>query len=274
MALPVALQVYSVRDDAARDFVGTMRAIREMGYDGVEFAGLYGHSADYVKGVIDALGLFPISAHVPLSEMLADPDKTFENYKKIGCPFVAVPYLPAELRPGTDRFEETVKNIARLGETAKKYEIDLLYHNHDFEFIKLDGEYGLDRLYREIPSSLLQTELDTCWVKVGGEEPAPFLMKYAGRAPVVHLKDFFMQGKLDSHPYALIGMEDTEKKPEKSVFEFRPLGKGMQDLPSLLDASVKAGAKWVVVEQDQPSMGLSALESVKVSREELKKLGW
>ena len=274
MALPVAVQVYSVRDSAEANLADTLRKIKEMGYQGVEFAGLYGLSPDYVKGLCDGIGLVPVSAHIPLDEMLADPDKTFADYAKIGCKFAAVPYVTPERRPGAEKFEETIRQIAGLGECAKKYGITLLYHNHDFEFTKVNGEYGLDILYKEVSPEFLQTELDLCWVNVGGEEPAAFLRKYTGRAPVVHLKDFHMSGKLPKHLYALIGIEEEEKEEEPSTFEFRPVGHGMQNMPEILKACTGSGAEWVVVEQDEPSMGLSRMESIKASREYLASQGW
>ena len=274
MALPVAVQVYSVRDSAEANLADTLRKIKEMGYQGVEFAGLYGLSPDYVKGLCDGIGLVPVSAHIPLDEMLADPDKTFADYAKIGCKFAAVPYVTPERRPGAEKFEETIRQIAGLGECAKKYGITLLYHNHDFEFTKVNGEYGLDILYKEVSPEFLQTELDLCWVNVGGEEPAAFLRKYTGRAPVVHLKDFHMSGKLPKHLYALIGIEEEEKEEEPSTFEFRPVGHGMQNMPEILGACTDAGASWVVVEQDEPSMGLSRMDSIKASREYLASQGW
>ena len=274
MALPVAVQVYSVRDSAEANLADTLRKIKEIGYQGVEFAGLYGLSPDYVKGLCDGIGLVPVSAHIPLDEMIADPDKTFSDYAKIGCKFAAVPYVTPERRPGAEKFEETIRQIAKLGECAKKYGITLLYHNHDFEFTKVNGEYGLDILYKEVSPEYLQTELDLCWVNVGGEEPAAFLRKYTGRAPVVHLKDFHMSGKLPKHLYALIGIEEEEKEEEPSTFEFRPVGHGMQKMPEILSACLDAGASWVVVEQDEPSMGLSRMESIKASREYLASQGW
>ena len=274
MALPVAVQVYSVRDSAEANLADTLRKIKEMGYDGVEFAGLYGYAPEYVKGLCDGVGLVPISAHIPLDEMLADPEATFAAYKTIGVKFAAVPYVTPERRPGAEKWEETIADIAKLGEIAKKYGITLLYHNHDFEFGKLDDEYGLDILYKEVPAEFLETELDTCWVNVGGENPADFIGKYSGRTPVVHLKDFFMSGKLPKHLYALIGLKDEEKDDEPSTFEFRPVGHGLQDMPAILDASVKSGAQWVIVEQDEPSMGLSRMDSIQTSREYLKSIGW
>ena len=274
MALPVAVQVYSVRDSAESNLADTLKKIKEMGYDGVEFAGLYGLSPDYVKGLCDGIGLVPLSAHIPLDEMIADPDKTFSDYAKIGCKYAAVPYVTPERRPGAEGFCDTIRVIAEIGAVAKKYGITLLYHNHDFEFKKIDGEYGLDILYREVSPDLLQTELDLCWVNVGGEEPAAYLRKYAGRAPVVHLKDFHMSGKLPEHLYALIGIEDEKKDDEPSTFEFRPVGHGMQNMPEILKACLDAGSSWVVVEQDEPSMGLSRMESIKMSRDYLASQGW
>lgn len=134
-----------------------------------------------------------------------------------------------------------------------------------------NGQYALDYIYTEIPADLLQTELDICWVKVAGEEPVDYIKKYAGRAPVVHLKDFYKEGK-PANMYELIGIE-TEKKEETGKFEFRPVGHGMQNIPPVLDAALEAGSKWVVVEQDQ-SYDTPALEAVKMSRDYLKGLGW
>ena len=157
-----------------------------------------------------------------------------------------------------------------LGTVAKKLGITLLYHNHDFEFLKIDGKYALDILYDSVPADLLQTELDTCWVNVGGENPADYIRKYSGRSPVVHLKDF--TGSKSENMYELIGIEKkAEAAPQK--FEFRPVGSGKQDFPAILAAAEDAGAEWVVVEQDNPSMGLTPLECAAKSRAYLKTIG-
>ncbi|MBQ9782959.1 MAG: sugar phosphate isomerase/epimerase [Clostridia bacterium] len=271
MALPVAVQVYSVRDDAKADLRGTLEKIKAMGYDGVEFAGLYGNKPEDVKAMCEEIGLVPISAHVPYLDMMGAPKGILSKYATIGCQYVAVPYLTPDYRPGTECFPEVIENVKRLGKVAKELGIQLLYHNHDFEFVKLDGKYALDVLYEEVPAEYLQTELDTCWVNVGGEVPAEYLLKYSGRAPVLHLKDFY--GEKSDNMYELIGIKsDAPKKP--SGFELRPVGSGIQDFPSILKAAEQAGTKWVVVEQDNPSMGLTPMESIAKSREYLKTLGY
>ena len=270
MSFPVAIQVYSVRDAAAKDFRGTLEQIKEMGYDGVEFAGLYGYKPEDVRAMCDEIGLVPISAHVPYLDMVKDPEGVIGQYATIGCKYVVVPYLTPEYRPGTPNFEDVIKNVEMLGAVAKKLGMTLLYHNHDFEFLKIDGKYALDILYDSVPADLLQTELDMCWVNVGGENPSEYLRKYTGRSPVVHLKDF--AGSKSENMYELIGIEKkVEAEPQK--FEFRPVGSGKQDFPSILEAAKDAGAEWVVVEQDNPSMGLSPLECAAKSRAYLKTIG-
>ena len=268
---PIAVQVYSVRDNAAADMYGTLKSIKEMGYDGVEFAGLCGNAPADVKSWCQELGLVPISAHVPFVDMLKDPMGVLSAYAEVGCKYVVVPYLMPEHRPDHPNVPYVVEFIASLCKAAKSLGMQMLYHNHDFEFITVNGEYALDVLYNTVPEDLLKTELDTCWVNVGGENPANYIRKYTGRAPVVHLKDFF--GEKSDDMYELIGIE--KKAPTRpSGFEFRPVGSGLQDFPAILDAAKDAGAEWVVVEQDNPSMGLTPMESIKKSIDYLKSFEW
>ena len=114
-------------------------------------------------------------------------------YAAAGCAYIAVPYLEEACRPGHDGFSDVIAALPKLGEAAGRAGLTLLYHNHDFEFTKVEGQYGLDLMYQRVPASLLQTELDTCWINVAGENPAAYLAKYTGRAPVVHLKDFVLE---------------------------------------------------------------------------------
>jgi len=275
MKFPVALQLYTVRDFAEKDFEGTLAKVKEMGYDGVEFAGLYDHEPAQVKDMLERIGLEPVSAHVPLEAMLADPEGVIGAYAEIGCKYIAIPYLVEERRPGAEGFDKTLEDIKKVATIAKEHGIQMLYHNHDFEFVKVDGKYGLDLLYESISEDLLKTEIDTCWVKVAGLDPADYIRKYSGRAPVVHLKDFFMSSeKKPEQLYELIGIE-SEKKEEQGeeAFGFRPVGYGVQDFESILKASEEAGAEWVVVEQDQPALDKTSLECAAMSREYLKKLG-
>ena len=270
MSLPVAVQVYSVRDDAKADLRATLEKIRDMGYDGVEFAGLYGNSPADIKAMLDEIGLTAVSAHVPFADLRRDAKGVIADYVTLGCKWIAVPYLDKEDRPGSGDFDKTIADIEAIGKEAKAQGIQLLYHNHDFEFVKVGQEYALDILYSSISADYLQTELDTCWVKVGGEDPAQYILKYANRSPLVHLKDF--KGSKSENMYGLIGKSD--KAETSSTFELRPVGFGVQEWPSILEASEKAGAQWVIVEQDSATMGKTPLESIKMARDYLEILGY
>ncbi len=269
MKFPIALQLYTVRNSMANDFEGTLRQVKALGYDGVEFAGLYGKTAAEVKALCEEIGLTPISAHVTFVDMVENPE-ILKTYSEIGCEFVVIPYLAEEYRLPSEKFAEVIEGAKMLGTKANELGMKLAYHNHDFEFLKIDGEYALDILYKEVPADILQTELDTCWVNVGGENPANYIRKYAGRCEIVHLKDFV--GGKSENMYELIGIKSDDKKVDKSQFAFRSVGEGVQNFPEILKACEESGTRWVVVEQDQPTEGLTSLECAEKSIKYLKTL--
>ena len=251
-ALPIAIQVYSIREEAERDFTKTMQEVKKMGYDGVELAGLYGHTPEDIRDILKNIGLTPISAHVSYSEFMENIENTVNRYATIGCRFLAIPYLTEEYRYGHEKYQELLDNIPRIANACHQKEITLLYHNHDFEFKKtVNGGYVLDELFEQFSEEIIKTEIDTCWVKYSGIEPTDYIRKYSGRSPIIHLKDYTVD----------------------KTFNYRPLGHGIQDIPSILDEAIKAGTEWIVVEQDEHSER-SALQNILISREYLKTLGW
>ena len=271
--LPIGIQLYTLRNEMEKDFEGTLKKVADMGYDGVEFAGLFGRSAAEVKALLAKYSLTAVSAHVPLAQMLRDIDAVIADYSEIGCKYIAIPYVEEKYRPGTPDYPDTLKTIEELGKKFAAAGITLMYHNHDFEFVKIDGKYGLDVMYETVPAEYLQTELDTCWVNVGGEDPAKYIAKYSGRTPVVHLKDFVMAGKSKPEKlYKLIGIDDGDDDSENSAFSFRCVGDGVQDIPSIIAAAEKSGAHWLIVEQDMPDKGHSELDCAENSIRYLRSL--
>jgi len=270
-ALPVAAQIYTVRDEAEHNFLPAVKQIKEMGYDGVEVAGLYHYTPAEIKSMLDEAGLKAVSAHVPVQDWLNDMEKTADAYHEIGCEYIAIPFLADDRRPGSESFPETLELIKKIAEACNARGMTLMYHNHDFEFVKLpSGQYGLDEIYAQVPADLLQTEIDTCWVRVAGEDPAAYIRKYSGRSPVVHLKDYV--GQKTAHMYGLMGQKETAAA-EPAQFQFRAIGDGCQDWPAILQASLDAGSKWVVVEQDM-HYAYTPMEDLRRSREYLRSLGW
>lgn len=272
----IGLQLYSVREEMARDMEGTLRAVKDMGYDYVEFAGCFGRSAGEVRSLLDHLGLACMSVHQSYEVFLEDGPAHVAFIRTLGARYCAVPWMGKEKHKGSSAFVKTLEELEQVGALLKREGITLLYHNHEFEFERAEGKFLLDWLYDSLPADLLQTEIDTCWVKYAGYNPAEYLLRCTGRSPVVHLKDFVCTELAAGAAYALIddaGKEiKTKKSKEDNGFRFKPLGQGIQDIPSIVEAARAAGAEYLVVEQDQ-SPELPPLESVRQSRKYLRTLG-
>ncbi|MBQ8255072.1 MAG: sugar phosphate isomerase/epimerase [Clostridia bacterium] len=269
----VGLQLYSVRDAMEKDMEATLKAVKEMGYDYVEFAGYFGKTAEEVKALLDKYGLKAISVHQATDLFEKEGKAAVDYLNTIGVEYSAIPwYDKNELY---NNWDETVKKFAEVSKLLKAGGIQLMYHNHDFEFVKVDGEYVLDKLYRTLDAETLMPEIDTCWVHYAGVNPAEYVRKYAGRIKVLHLKDFVCK-KLGGGPvYALIDEDGNEIKntsKEDNGFKFTPVGSGIQDWNEILTAADEAGVEYVIVEQDD-SYETCSLEAAKMSRDYLKTLG-
>ena len=267
-SLPIGLQLYSVREDLSKDFYGTVKAVKEMGYDAVELSGLKDEwDPKEIKKMIDEVGLICNSSHCPTADM--EKDGTFARYKEAGCDYIVIPWMSYGGR--NQRLQENLDLMYKLCEEAKKEGLTMLYHNHDFEFKKVDGKCVLDIIYDFIPADLLKTELDTCWVNFASFSPVEYLNKYAGRSPLVHIKDYWEAEGNTGVPYDLIGK--TREDRENEGFMFKPVGHGIQNVPALIEASKAAGAQMIIVEQDE-SPERPALESAKMSIDYLRSFEW
>lgn len=269
----VGLQLYSVRDEMEKDMDATLKAVKEMGYDYVEFAGYFGKTAEEVKALLDKYGLTAISVHQATDLFEKEGKAAVDFLNTIGVEYSAIPwYDKNELY---NNWDETVKKFEEVSKLLKAGGIQLMYHNHDFEFVKIDGEYVLDKLYRTLDAETIMPEIDTCWVHYAGVNPAEYVKKYAGRIKVLHLKDFVCK-KLGGGPvYALIDEDGNEIKnasKEDNGFKFTPVGSGIQNWNEILTAADEAGIEYVIVEQDD-SYETPSLEAAKTSREYLKTLG-
>ncbi|MDO4338789.1 MAG: sugar phosphate isomerase/epimerase [Eubacteriales bacterium] len=275
--LPVGIQVYGLRDlleNTPENFKDVMLKVKAMGYDGVELAGLYGLQPEYIKEVLDEAGLVPVSAHVAFAEMMENLDQIIQDYSAIGVKYLVMPYMAEEYRPvNPEGFEKFLPLLNEVGKKIHDAGMTFLYHNHDFEFVKLpDGRWGYDAMFEAIPHDHLMSELDTCWCDVATGQAAEFVRKYTGRIPVVHLKDYIKKGEV-KNMYKLIGIDTDEEEGDTGYFGFRPVGFGQMVWEEILDASVEAGAEWVIVEQDE-HYETDPLECAGRSREYLKILGW
>ena len=248
--IPVGLQMYTLRDETAKDFIGTLQKVADMGYKAVEFAGYGGIEAKEMKKVLDQLGLEAPSSHVGIKLLQEEPDRQIEYSLEIGSTYMICPHLDAaSFLSDEDQLKRTFELFQQIGERCKSHGLQFGYHNHAFEFEKVGGEYVLDRLYQGVDPDLLVAELDLYWVKKGGLDPNAYLAKYSGRCPLIHVKD--MTG--DDRQY------------------FAEVGQGIIDYPSIFETAKEAGVKYYIVEQDHCER--PPLESVKMSIDYLKSIG-
>ena len=267
----VGIQLYGVRKAMEKDFEGTLKAVRDLGYEYVEFAGYFGRTAEQIKALLDELGLKCISVHQGLDFFDEDPDAAAEFLKTFGTKYSVIPWYGKERLAGTPKWDETVERFNKIGDVLVKHGMKLGYHNHDFEFEKHDGKYLHDYIFEAVSPEKIDPEFDTCWVCYAGLEPAEWIRKYKGRVEIVHLKDFVAKHLAGGPTYALIDADGNEIKTKKedSGFAFRPLGMGRQDFKTILEACEECGTEVVIVEQDQ-TYELEELEAARISREYLK----
>ena len=269
----VGLQLYGIRDEMEKDMDAALKAVKEMGYDYVEFAGYFGKSAAEVRAILDKYDLKCISVHQGPELFFEEGQKAFDYLKEIGAKYSAIPWYPVD--NFKNDWDGTMQKFTELGKKMKENGIQLLYHNHDFEFDKIDGEFILDKMYSSIPNELLQPQFDVCWVHYAGCNPAEFIAKYNGKIEVLHLKDFVCKALGAGPVYALIdknGNDGKKASPEDNGFEYRPVGYGIQNIPEILEAADKAGIEYVIVEEDSSPDGTTLADSKK-SRDYLKSLG-
>ncbi len=220
---PVALQLYSVREAAAEDFPGVLKRVAEIGYVGVEFAGLQGMAAADVRAIVDDLGLQVASAHMPMPDAenaarLIEECHTLGVTKLITGPGGPVDTMENVLA-AAERMNAAVAALAGSG-------IAFGLHNHWAEFEPVDGQLPEDVLLERVPGMFAQ--LDVYWCAVGGQDPAATVARLSDRIPVLHIKD---------------GMIEP-RQPHTAV------GSGVLDMPAIIGAADENVLEWLIVELD------------------------
>ena len=249
--MKIGLQLYSVREALKENLPETLKAVKNMGYDYVELAGgRYGLTGVEMRKAMENAELTCISVHSSPSLFLEDREDVLSYMKALGATYSVIPVPAGRQEAFTEHWDETVSLFGEMGRFFADADCRLLYHNHDFEFIPFEGDVLIHRILREL-SSVMLPEPDLCWISYGGEDPAAFLRRYAGRVPVVHLKDYNLS-KFPSRPIHKLLSEGFEKPEKKSLagFSYAPVGHGVEDWESALAACRDAGAEYLVVEQD------------------------
>jgi sugar phosphate isomerase/epimerase len=239
----VALQLYTVRDETAKDFKSTLHAVAEIGYAAVEFAGYGNLSSREMAAILADEGLQAIGSHVGLPALEKDFEREINYALDLGCTLLVVPSIEEKWRSGEGmkRLGDILNEYARH---AQKRGVTLAYHNHDFEFrADTDGELIIDKLIAATDPTLVELELDTYWAAFAGVDPIGFIHKHAERIVALHLKDM---------------------TPDR---QFAEVGDGTLDIAGFTEAAQAAGTRYYIVENDDPKV--PSLESARRSFENM-----
>jgi len=244
MTLPIALQLYTVREPLKKDFAGTLKAVADIGYRCVELAGLPGGtSPQAARQTLDDLGLDAVAAHVPLDALLSDAPLVMDQAVALGYRHVVCPFLPDDLRDA-EGYRQIAERLSGVQSELDDERITLSYHNHAFEFDDLgDGTTGYEILTGQTMADQLQFELDLYWVVKGGQDPTDWMDALKGRLPLLHIKD----------------MADTADRG------FAEVGTGTIDLVSLATKAPDYGVEYLIIEQDNGWIDGDPLKSAKLS---------
>jgi sugar phosphate isomerase/epimerase len=228
--IPLAVQLYSVRDDCGRDFDAALEQVAAMGFEGVEFAGYYTYAgrAPELRKRLDALKLKAEGTHLSIDTLQGDAlKKTIDFHQAIGCRFLIVPSNPDFVDP--EKSKALADKFNQIADTLKPLGMACGYHNHVNEF-KKDGDKTFWDLFAERTSKDVILQQDCGWTAAAGFDPAVYVKKYPGRTRTTHFK-----------PYA-----PTDNPAKKPI-----LGQDSVDWAAVYDACASVGGTdWIVVEQE------------------------
>ena len=192
----IGIQLYTVRGLMEREPDATLGALAAIGYREVEFAGLYGHSANDVRRMLHNYDLTAPAGHVSIQEMRTGLPRVLDDAATLGWRWIVCPWLDVRERtlPG---YRRLAADLNRAAESARAVGIRLAYHNHAFEFEPLaDGTVPYDLLLAELDPQLVDMELDLFWIVDGGRDPLTYLQRQPGRFPLFHVKDRTPSGEM------------------------------------------------------------------------------
>jgi sugar phosphate isomerase/epimerase len=251
----IGLQLYTLRDVIPADPKGVLKKVAEAGYTKLEaysydngkiFGMDYKEFSKYANG----LGMKITSGHYPLAlaKDLANWEKAVLDAKAIGQAYMVVPYINAPERTTIEDYKNICAALNKAGEICNKHGIRLNYHNHDFEFTKLEDQIPYDVMLKELDPKKVGMEMDIYWVVYAGMDPLAYFEKYPGRFEQWHIKD----------------MDKDDRKKNADV------GTGSIDFKPIFEKATQSGMKNFYVEQE--SYKGTSLECIKPSADNLKKM--
>ncbi len=250
--IPVAVQLYSVRDDCRKDFDAALEQVAAMGFAGVEFAGYYhyeGRPADLRKK-LDSLNLKAEGTHIGLDKLQGDAlTSTIEFHQAIGCRFLVVPSNPAFTDP--EKSKALADSFNELAARLKPHGMACGYHNHVNEF-KKDGDKTFWDLFAERTTREVILQQDCGWTLTAGFDPIEYVKKYPGRTRTTHFKPAVRKG--DEGRKAILGQDSVDWAGVYAA------------------CSSVGGTEWIVIEQELYPDGKPPMDCTRESLAGLRKI--
>ncbi len=246
----VSVQLYSVRDDCAKDFDAALAAVAKLGFEGVEFAGYHGYKdrAADLKKRLDDLGLAVAGTHVPTASLRGDAlERTIGFHRTLGCPFLIVGgdgdfTKPEKSQALADTFNAAAEKLAPHGMACG-------YHNHTKEF-GTDGDQTWWDLFAARTAKEVVLQLDVGWATEAGVDPAALIRRHPGRTRITHFKP-------------------AAKGPDKKPI----IGEDSVAWPAVIAACRDVGGtEWMTVEQEAYPDGRSPMDCTAASLAGLRKI--
>ncbi len=243
----ISIQLYSVREQAANDYIGTIRAIADMGFANVEPAGFPGSSVKDAAELFNELGLKAPSCHgaLPVGDnknaIIEDALTLGHKYIITGCP----PDFKENFA-SADKIKATADIYCEAADFAERHGLQIGYHNHDWDLADIDGKPGYRYFLENTPDSVLW-EADIFWVARAGIDPVEFINEIGGRGKLLHFKD----GIVNSDDEFTEAETEDGKIMVSSGSPFLPAGAGQVDLISA--SKVACNTEYIVVELDSYS---------------------
>ncbi len=248
---PIGLQLYSLRDQFAKDVPGTLDEVKSFGFQYAELAGTYGMEPDKFKAELRARGVKAIAAHFPYEDYAKDPEDIAKQAKALGLDYAGCAWIPHEGAFDDKKCREAIAVFNRAGDVLARYGIKFFYHVHGYEFQPFGDGTLLDLLIKETNRKTVAYEMDIFWVVFPNQDPVKLFQKYGKRWELVHLKDM----RKGTETGALTGSTDVKNDAA--------LGQGLMDMPAILRAAKSAGVKWYFIEDESPWSEKQIPESLK-----------
>jgi len=229
--IKISAQLYTLRNytKTLPEYKNTLLKVKNLGYKSFQHSGAGPMGSSDIKKCLDETGMVMSATHTAPQRLKEDLSNVIKEHHLWNCEFVGIGMMPEEYRDNYEGIVRFSHEYNEIGKTLKKEGLQLIYHNHDFEFQKYNDKLIMDIMMDETDPDSFEFEIDTYWVQSGGGDPVDWIYKLDGRMRYIHFKDMAMSGRNQM---------------------FAPVGEGNLNWEKIITACEETAVEWCAVEQD------------------------